>query len=624
MLTSLRSRLWLLLLAFLLLVLGSVAVTMHAAAGQRHDAFVINLAGRQRMLSQQMTWLALRAPDDPAADAAHARFVQTLTALRNGGVVPDAAGRPVMLPRIADADVQAGLEEAWQIWQRFDQLRTAVPAQQAALTATSLDLLAALDRVVEHLSQLAQAQVQRLAVVQAIFLLLALALLGWGYWFIRGGVVAPLATLGASARRMAAGDLTPRVPDFAEDELRGLAQALEAMRVEVLASRSMLEARVDRRTRELAAAFEFSQEITAQLELEHLLESVTDRARTLMGGRAAALCILDEADGMLHLAAGSGEGEVNPLLRQPPTRELSHLVIGEGRTVQAEAACSGCAFLRNLPDSQCVATPLRAGEHILGALCVARPTQAGFEAEEQAAFALLANAAAVAITNARLVEAGRAQAEQSAIQTERARLAAELHDNLAQTLSFLNFKTDRLSELVAGGRREEAEQELARMRGATTRAYGQVRAALTGLRMPEPETDAFAHRLADCVAELRAASGLPIDLKLSAPAALELPAVAQAQVLHIVREAITNVWRHARARQVAVHVTQQDGTACYTVVDDGCGFDPAAVDSTVHMGLTIMRARAERSGGTLTVETQPGRGTTVEARFALARTQEQP
>lgn len=627
MLRSLRSRLWLLFLAFLLLVIASVAVTFVAVASQRHDALLINLTGRQRMLSQQMTWLALSDPDDPALLHAVARFEQTLAALTVGGEAVDAQGRSVALPRVTDVLAQAELTHTGAAWSEFRAALDQVTTQQAPsteLTAAALTLLASLDRVVDRLSALAQAHVAHLLLIQTVFLVLALGLLAWGYQLTRHNVVAPLAALGASAQRMAAGDLEQTTPHFPDQEISRLAHALDAMRIEVLASRRQLEARVDRRTRELTTAFEFSQEITAQLELAHLLESVTDRARVLMGGRAAALCLLDEQAGQLRLVAGSGEGRADLTLRQPVAEELPRQVIGEGRTVVTETACAGCGFLRRLPGNHCVATPLRAGGTTLGALCVVRPQAALFEAEEQAAFALLANAAAVAIVNARLVEDGRRQAEENATQAERARLAADLHDNLAQTLSFLNFKVDRLHELIAAGETGTAEQELAHMRGATTRAYAQVRAALTGLRLPEAEPDAFIQRLTACIQEVTDATGLAAHLEICTGQPPAFSPVVQQQVLHIVREALVNVWRHAQAERVQVSVGRDQAQAVITVVDDGCGFDPTAVDERTHLGLAIMRARAERSGGALDVQAQPGTGTQITLRYPLPAVQSTP
>ncbi|MFN3332328.1 MAG: sensor histidine kinase, partial [Caldilinea sp.] len=210
-------------------------------------------------------------------------------------------------------------------------------------------------------------------------------------------------------------------------------------------------------------------------------------------------------------------------------------------------------------------------------------------------------------------------AKLSATQAERERLAAELHDNLAQTLSFLNFKTDRLEAAIGVGDAQSAAQVLAEMRGATTRAYAQVRAALTGLHTAPATQTALANDLRACIAEVQAATGMTIALTIDHPDALTVTPLARQQALHIVREALTNVWRHAGARQVIV-CAERNGEAVRIIVhDDGRGFDPTDVDASAHMGLAIMRARAERSGGALSVQSQPGAGATIVATFPVVK-----
>ena len=97
MVNSLRVRLGLLFLAFLLLVLAAVTVTYGVVASQRSDALRINLAGRQRMLSERMTWLALAGPTDPALATERQHFSLTLDALQHGGMAhtPDDTPVPV-------------------------------------------------------------------------------------------------------------------------------------------------------------------------------------------------------------------------------------------------------------------------------------------------------------------------------------------------------------------------------------------------------------------------------------------------------------------------------------------------------------------------------------------------
>ena len=96
-----------------------------------------------------------------------------------------------------------------------------------------------------------------------------------------------------------------------------------------------------------------------------------------------------------------------------------------------------------------------------------------------------------------------------------------------------------------------------------------------------------------------------------------LMAVAQKQALHIVREALTNIRRHAQAAHVQLTVRQNQETITLEIADDGVGFYPAQANSQNHLGLTIMRTRAERCQGQLTLHSSPGQGTRISATFPM-------
>jgi two-component system nitrate/nitrite sensor histidine kinase NarX len=157
------------------------------------------------------------------------------------------------------------------------------------------------------------------------------------------------------------------------------------------------------------------------------------------------------------------------------------------------------------------------------------------------------------------------------------------------------------------------------MQAALNGAYDQVRAALIGLREPLDDTSGLAEELAAYLAEFEQASGMRAELSTTHPGALALAPVASRQALHIVREALTNARRHAQARRVWVRVERiTDGNeACFIVEDDGCGFDVANAGGGNHLGLNIMRARAERCGGRLAIDSTPGAGTKVVVHFPL-------
>ncbi len=450
--------------------------------------------------------------------------------------------------------------------------------------------------------------------LQFVFLAAALIWIGTGYFVIRRRIVQPVTQL----RDVVAQDYNPSSPG--DNELTQLSRSIELMRTEIAEAHAQMEVRVAERTRELTSAFELSQEIIAQIDLETLLRSATDRARALTHADAASLCLIDQDNRMLILSAGSGSGALPTGLRQPigfglfPTDQ----VIDQGLTIATETACTNCGFLHARTPGQCAAAPLRVGDHTLGALCVVRDHGSIFDSDETRALTLLANSAAIAIVNARLIEDGRRQAEQAAAVAEREHLAAELHDNIAQTLGFLKLKIDQVKDLLDRGVVESAQLELDRMQRSTGEAFQQVRAALTGLREPLPTAENLAEKISTSVADFRQAAGLPAELIIADPSALALPHVAQTQALLIVREALNNVRRHAHATQVWVRIDRVDGEARFSVEDNGRGFVSASIDTENHLGVSIMRTRAERSNGYLTIDSTPGAGTKVTAHFWLA------
>lgn len=617
---SLRHQLGAIFLGFLLLVLSSVAVTFWLVQTQQNDAALINLAGRQRMLLQQMTRLALTDPDNPELRQTIDRFEQTLAALAEGREVVDGNGRSFTLSPPTSLPLQAQLSEITIIWPVYAN-RLTPPINEVRLQTDFETLLLKLDTVVTTYELLAQTKINRLRWVQFIFLVAAFLLLAWGYYVVRRKLIQPLTDLDAVARAFSSGSLDTPVPRFPHNEMGRLGQTMETMRGEIAAYQQSLEQQVAQRTQELTAAFEFSQEIVRELEPAQLLQAVVDHTRNLMHGNAASLCVLDGNGRSLELVAGSGAGSACLGLRQSTARGLALPVIHEHKTVIAEGGCASCGFLAHFPDASCIAAPLQVGGRALGALCAARP-QHPFDADEARALTLLANAAAVALENARLIEKGKQQAEENAALAERERLAANLHDNLAQNLGAMHLSVDLLADDIAVGEDELARQRVGELQANLQKAYAQVRLALTGLREPAPDEKEFMTAVQTILADFKTTTRLPIQFIRDKKEAIRLTAVTQKQALHILREALTNIRRHAQASRVQVKMAQNEETFILDIADDGLGFDVNRVDSQNHLGLTIMRARTERCQGRLTIHSIPGEGTRVTAVFPTTQTKE--
>ena len=141
-------------------------------------------------------------------------------------------------------------------------------------------------------------------------------------------------------------------------------------------------------------------------------------------------------------------------------------------------------------------------------------------------------------------------------------------------------------------------------------ALDELRSLVFELRPPDLERDGLCGTLRKHVEVLRRLQGREIELDVDDVVALD--AVRDADVFRIAQEALQNALRHADAAHVAVRLRHEDGTVVLVVDDDGAGFDPGDVTlRSRSLGLTSMEERAERLGGTLTIRSAPGTGTTV-------------
>jgi signal transduction histidine kinase len=197
---------------------------------------------------------------------------------------------------------------------------------------------------------------------------------------------------------------------------------------------------------------------------------------------------------------------------------------------------------------------------------------------------------------------------------ERARLAREVHDGLAQDLWYAKLKQGRLARMSRLG--DEARTLVGEVQGAIDSALSEARQAVMALRS-DPQGDSFADTLQRYVEDFGDRFGLRAEFEASGDFA-SLGVRAQAEALRIMQEALHNVSKHADATLVRVRAVRENGEVALSVVDNGRGFDPAAVDPG-RFGLVSMRERAALIGGVLTVDSAHQDGTTVTLRVPLER-----
>ena len=199
---------------------------------------------------------------------------------------------------------------------------------------------------------------------------------------------------------------------------------------------------------------------------------------------------------------------------------------------------------------------------------------------------------------------------------ERARLSREIHDTLLQSLVGVALQFDGIANAL-GPSSVSAREQLTRVRRQVEAYIREARQSIWDLRSPILETHDLAAALRAFAKQLIGDKPVRFTSVVTGNDGARPPKVDN-QVLRIGQEAISNAVRHARARRIHLEMTFGQKSVTLRVEDDGCGFegDRAAADS--HYGLTTMRERAEELGGTLTVTSAAGQGTSIEAVIPLA------
>jgi signal transduction histidine kinase len=218
----------------------------------------------------------------------------------------------------------------------------------------------------------------------------------------------------------------------------------------------------------------------------------------------------------------------------------------------------------------------------------------------------------LARTNAHLT-AHAATLEELTISRERNRMARELHDTLAHTLSGLSV---HLEMMRAYWEREPTSIRpmLDTSLEATRTGLQETRRALKHLRASPLEDMGLVLALRQMATETAERAGVQLDLHLPEQVPSFDSPVEQC-LYRVAQEAATNVAHHANATRLTVELSLNHTVVSLRVCDDGCGFIPDEETTPGHFGLTGMRERARLIGGTLTITSQPGEGTSVELRI---------
>ena len=351
------------------------------------------------------------------------------------------------------------------------------------------------------------------------------------------------------------------------------------------------------RQRELQTLLDVAEAANSSLNLDEMLTTTLDRLAALVGASRAGVMLLDDASGELEARTIRPERMIAPEDLAEITQACQSVVAsGQPLYVQPDAE-------RGLIEPGAL-LPLRVRGQVLGALVIVGREGGRFSQGQVALFESIADQLGVAIENARLYE----QAEQAAVATERSRLARDLHDAVTQTLFSASLIAEVLPRLWDKNQ-DEGQRRLEELRELTRGALAEMRTLLLELRpsaVAEADLGDLLRQLTEAIA---GRARLHINLTVEGQPAL--PPKVKVALYRIAQEALNNVAKHAGARQATVYLRCTPDSVEMTIHDEGRGFDVAQVPPD-HLGLGIMRERAESIGATLTVESRIGQGTQVK------------
>ncbi|MEV0739330.1 GAF domain-containing sensor histidine kinase [Streptomyces sp. NPDC050549] len=357
--------------------------------------------------------------------------------------------------------------------------------------------------------------------------------------------------------------------------------------------------------------------MSRHLEVRDVLKTIVASARELLDAQYAALGVPDDHGGFAQFVVdGVSDAQWKAIGPLPRQHGILAAMLHEAKAerladVRKDPRFEGWPAAH--PDmSDFLGLPIRDDDEIIGALflanknCPKRDGSCGFTEDDEELLSILAQHAAIALTNARLYERSR----ELTIAEERSRLAHELHDAVAQKLFSLRLTAQAAATLVDRDP-SRAKGELQQVAALAAEAADELRAAVVELRPAALDEDGLSATLRTQIQVLDRAHTAHVTF--TGRGFRALPAAQEEAMLRVAQEALHNALRHSGAEHVAVTLERSGCGAVLRITDDGSGFEPQSIRRVGrHLGLVSMRDRTNGVGGTLTVESAPGKGTTIE------------
>ncbi len=414
---------------------------------------------------------------------------------------------------------------------------------------------------------------------------------------------------------------------FTEYDLRHLSLFARQAAIAVHNTRLLGETR--RRADEFAALYETAHDLSAQHELNQILDTIVERAIKLLGTSSGFIYLYNAAQGDLELTLTKGitsprkaRVEIGGGIAGRVAQTLQPLIVKDYQNWEHRLPQYTSARYRSILE-----VPMTSGGELIGVLGVNELGESTrqFNEDDVRLLSLFAAQASIAVYNARLYEKVRTGRESLQVlsqrviraqETERRQIARELHDEIGQALTGVQLNLQTVQHFLEGDARESLKDSMLTIE----RVLQQARDLSLNLRPSVLDDFGLVAALRWLVKRRTKVSGPAIEFTAD-PFETRLSEDIETACFRVAQEALTNVVRHARASHVSIELHQRDEQLQLLIRDDGVGFDVSkAMDIAkggASMGLLGLRERVLLVGGRIEIESVLGQGTALLAYFPI-------
>ena len=479
--------------------------------------------------------------------------------------------------------------------------------QDLALLSNISTFVTKVDNMVKLLAQQAENRITLLTTLLGISLYITLAVVFFTMYVMHSDVLIPLRDLLSCAEKAGKGDFSVRARHTGEDELGRLGNAFNAMADDLSTLYKNLEDRVaektadlERSNRSLELLYHSISRIYDAPIAQNTYQTLLKDIEQVLGIGHGTTCLIENDSNKATVLASTiraNEGDANLC-------KLNNC----GECLKSETL--NLRSIGEHGEKKILSVPLQDMDRRYGVMQIEIPEGHTVEDWQMQLLEALSRHIGIAIGTSHRTE----QSRRLSLLEERGVIARELHDSLAQSLSYMKIQVSRLQAVMSQHKlAEDANSILAELREGLNGAYRELRELLTTFRL-KIEGNGLVPTLEKTVAEFSARGNIPISIEAQL-AGTQLSANEEIHLMQIVREALANVIHHSKAAHASVSVEQgEDEIISVIIDDDGIGMGDSQSE-THHYGISIMQERARSLGGSIHMQTRAVGGTRILFRF---------